>query len=371
MRVLINTVFLASPRFGGSWTYTRNLLSSLEAYAGETEFIVLANARTAPLLRGLQMEVRVELAHPGLRALRVGWEELVLPRIARRYAPNVFHSTGNTLPPVRVCPAVVTLHDFQYHFYPGNFPALRRAYLRRAVPAALGRAKRVICISDFTRRHAAELYGADAGKLCVIHEAGLMPGELEGAAREETLRSRFRLERPFVLSAGSSLPHKNLRRLAEAFGLILHDVPHDLVIAGGDVPDPALREAVRRSGAEGRVRFTGFMDRPDLVGLYRSADLFVFPSLFEGFGIPALEAMECGCPVAASRAGSLPEVTGSAAEFFDPTDTRSMAETMRRICTDRSLREELKERGARRAAAFSWEKVGRETMQLYRSIRDN
>ena len=151
MRVLINTTFLASARFGGSWTYTYNLLRALDAFGPEVEFILLTNSRIASDLRNLRMRVEVVVANPENRTGRIAWEQFILPRLARRYAPSVFHSTGNTLPLGVGCPSVVTLHDFQYSFYPENYVAVKRAYLRFLIPGSLRRADAVVCVSHTTR----------------------------------------------------------------------------------------------------------------------------------------------------------------------------------------------------------------------------
>lgn len=367
----MNTTFLASARFGGSWTYTYNLLRALDAFSREVEFIVLTNSRIASDLRDLRMRVEVVVANPENRTGRIAWEQFILPRLARRYAPSVFHSTGNTLPLGVGCPSVVTLHDFQYSFYPENYGAVKRVYLRFLIPGSLRRADAVVCVSHTTKKHAIDLYGIPDEKLAVVHEAGLWPGELLAATDGTTVRKKFGIEEPFLLSAGTSLPHKNLGRMIEAYAKVMHSIPHHLVITGEPFGyGSSIAQAIERctGGHRHRIHVTGFVDRADLLGLYRCAEAFVFPSLFEGFGIPALEAMECGCPVVASRATSLPEIIGTAGEFFDPTDVDDMAGAMQKVCTNAALRGDLRARGFKRAAEFSWEKMGKETMGVYRTV---
>ena len=172
----------------------------------------------------------------------------------------------------------------------------------------------------------------------------------------------------------SHLPHKNLDRLIAAFGRIREEVPHDLVLVGERFGNGSrIEELVRgaNGGHPSRIKVTGFVSREDLLGLYQIADAFVFPSLFEGFGIPALEAMECGCPVVASRSTSLPEVMGQAGEFFDATDADDIARALKEVCGDPKLRDELRVRGFERAKEFSWERMGEETMELYHRIAGN
>jgi glycosyltransferase involved in cell wall biosynthesis len=371
MRVVINTVFLRSKKLGGSWTYSYNLLRALNVCADNIEIVVLANRNTARSFQDLGIRTEVMASDPNSRLLRVGWEQVVLPKVLETLRPDVFHSTGNLLPRRMRCHSVVTVHDFQYHYYPEYFGALRRIYLQHTVPRSMRQADAVLCVSKFTKRNAMELYGIPQEKLVVIHEAGLWLDEQATAVDGSIVKGKFGLGGPFLLSAGSSMPHKNLGRLIEAFGSILHRIPHNLVIVGEPFGhESAISKAIERfaNGHRHRILVTGFVDRADLLGLYRCADAFVFPSLFEGFGIPALEAMGCGCPVVASRATSLPEIVGTAGEFFNPGDVDDIANALLRVCSDTTLRESLRARGFARATEFSWEKMGVETMQLYKRI---
>ena len=317
------------------------------------------------------MEIRVVVQNPENRFSRIGWEQFILPRLASKLSPTVFHSTGNTLPPGMNCPMIVTMHDFQYHFYPENFTAMRRLYLQTVVPRSLRRAAAVACISETTKQHAMDLHKIPEKKLCVIYEAGLWPGERSVAASAEELRKKFDVASPILLSVGSRLPHKNIERLITAFGMIKDYIPQDLFIVGerfghGDRIDKFVNEV--NYGAKPRIHVIGFVSREDLLGFYQLADAFVFPSLFEGFGIPALEAMECGCPVITSNSTSLPEVAGDATERVNPLDVTDIARVLRKVCTDPELRLELKRRGFGWAKQFSWEKMGLETMKLYSSV---
>ncbi len=373
-RIIINTIFLASERIGGSWSYTYNLLRALEHGSNEIEFVVLVNQKISPLLASLDMEKKVVPIDPESRILRVGLEQMSLPGILKRLSPAILHATGNVLPPRLPCKSVVTVHDFQYWYYPSNIALPRRMYLRYAVPDSLRRATRVICVSQATRNDAVKLYGVPSEKLAVIYEAGLWDGELATASREEDVRSRFSTQGRFLLSAGTSHPHKNLPRLIQAFGMIAREIPHDLLIVGEPFRFRGpLHEAVTMLPSElkDRVKLNGFIPRSDLLALYRAADAFIFPSLFEGFGIPALEAMGCGCPVVASRSSSLPEVIGDAGEYFDPLNVEDMARTVRKVCCDTEVRDHLRSRGFARAREFAWEKMGRETLEVYRSLLDD
>ncbi len=371
MRVVINLAFLKSEHVGGSWTYSFNLVRMLEKFQHQADFLVLINEKLAPKFSSVQLPQEVIPVDPDSRISRIYWEQVSLPSILRRYSPDVFHSTGNVLPWRLPCKSVVTIHDFQYYHYPRNFSLPRRQYLALMVPFSMKNADHIICVSKSTEQDATRLFRIDSGKMSVVYEAGLVDGEIAKATEETPVLRRYGLARPFVLSAGSLLPHKNLGMLIKVFARIAARIPHDLVIVGESFGnDRAIRNTVERElcDQQDRVKICGFVGRDDLLGLYHHADAFVFPSLFEGFGIPILEAMGCGCPVVASRSTSIPEIVGNAGEYFEPTDSDDMASTILRVCQDAALRASLRERGISQARKFSWVKMADETMDVYRKV---
>jgi len=368
MRVVINTVFLTSENFGGSWTYTYNLIRSLENFRDDVELIVLASSGMIPRFEGIESQIVAVDYGAKSRIMRVGWEQLVLPRFLKGFSPDILHSTGNVIPRGVGNPSVLTMHDFQYFYYPENFGWIKRQYLRYGVPHSVRKATRVICVSEQTKRHAMLLCGVPAEKLTVVYEAGLAEGYEPEPTDSDTLRNRYKINGPFIMYAGSSMPHKNLRRLIEAFARVAADVRHDLLIVGEPFGfDNGLdRVSASALGLErDRVRMTGFVPRKDLLGLYELADAYVFPSLFEGFGIPVLEAMGIGCPVVAARGTSVPEVAGDAAEYFDPMSVESIASAVKKVCVDEGLRTLLRERGFAQAKKFSWDRMAKETLGVY------
>jgi glycosyltransferase involved in cell wall biosynthesis len=370
MRVMINAAFLSGEAIGGGWTYTAQLVSHLTRRQGGNQYLIVVNERIADLLSvsDVSGEKVVARVNPESRLGRVAWENTVLPRLVRRYCPDVFHSPGNVLPAGVACRTVVTVHDLQYVHYPENFAGLRRAYLRWRVPASVRRATRVMCDSDSTRRDVMQQFHVGNKNLAVVHLGGLPDEELNGPWKAAEVRQRYNIDGPYLLSVGSSLPHKNLVRMVEAFASIAGKVEQRLVITGegfshreGIVTLLAQMPAEHRA----RVQLLGFLPRADLPGLYAGADAFIFPSLFEGFGIPAIEAMNCGCPVIASKATSLPEVVGDAGLLFDALDLRDMAAAMLRICSDGALREDLRNRGTKRSSEFTWSRTADATTRIY------
>jgi glycosyltransferase involved in cell wall biosynthesis len=373
LRILINTVFLTSERLGGSWAYTANLVSFITRLQSPHHFTIIANREVADRLlcdpdRSTKVVVDIDADS---KLGRVAWEQWSIPRIVTRLGIDLVHSTGNVLPLLLRVPSVVTLHDLQYLEYPRNFSPLRRAYLRLVVPASVRRASAVIADSEFAKSSICRLLGTAGDKIHVVHLGGITEDLTSSSATRVDVEQKFQLTRPFFLSVGSSLPHKNLPRLIEAFAEVAADIPYDLVIVGENFSYKQLLEqcigAAGLSGT-GRVRLLGFVSRADLISLYRHAEAYVFPSLYEGFGIPALEAMDCGCPVLAARCTSLPEVIGEAGLLFEPTDVHDIARCLKTFYHDPAIRISLIEKGSRRAKEFSWERMARETLHVYEQL---
>ncbi|RME69436.1 MAG: glycosyltransferase family 1 protein, partial [Chloroflexi bacterium] len=240
------------------------------------------------------------------------------------------------------------------------------------VPRSVARADHVIAVSEATRQDLIELYGTPAEKISVLYHgvASHFRPQTDPACLHR-LRQRYGLgERPFILSVGTIQPRKNFRRLIQAFARL--DPPYTLVIAGGRGwgESDIFAEAVRL-GLQDRVHFPGFIADDDLPALYSAAELFVYPSLYEGFGLPALEAMACGTPVVASNRSALPEVVGEAGLLVDPLDVGAIAGAMAQVLTTPELRQKLSEAGQRRAAQFTWDGVARQLLALYYTLLAN
>jgi len=370
VRILINALYLVSENLGGTWTYTSNLVSYVSALRSDHEFVVLANGRTASAfeLRGEKTRlVKVDLDVES-RIKRVAWEQLALPKLVRDLRIDILHSTGNTLPLRLKEKTVVTVADLQYKKYPENIPLARRMYLNWFVPRSVRRADLVLTISQHTKESIMYHFGTPAEKIRVIYLAGLSEKDAE---QMQASNEEVDVKQPYLLSVGSSLPHKNLPRLIEGFAKVAPAIPHNLVIVGeGFDQRSVLHQMLVNTGLAGskRIQMRGFIGRRELLALYRRADAFVLPSLYEGFGIPAIEAMECGCPVVAANCTALPEVIANAGLFFDPLSVDSIAEALGRVCRSSTLREDLRARGQLRAKQFSWEKMAAETLQAYEQV---
>jgi glycosyltransferase involved in cell wall biosynthesis len=296
---------------------------------------------------------------------RVGFDRLLANA-------ELFHATEHLLLPLRSIPAVLTVHDLIFRHLPTHHKPLNRWYLDATMPLYCRRADHIIAVSENTRRDLVAAYGVPLEKVTVILEAAdprFYPRSVEMVT---AARKRYGLPPRYILFVGTIEPRKNLSRLLAAFETIHADGLTDgLVIVGrpGWLYD-SFFAALEVSPVRDAVVLPGYVADEDLPAVYTGAQALVFPSLYEGFGLPVLEAMACGTPVVTSCASSLPEVGGDAALYFDPTSVGEMAETMRAMLGDPTTGEERRERGLARAAQFSWQRVATETWGVYDAAVD-
>jgi glycosyltransferase involved in cell wall biosynthesis len=277
------------------------------------------------------------------------------------------------LPPLVPCRSIVTIHDCIHLMFPQYLPnRLAYIYARASLAAAAARASRILTVSETSKSDILRYCNVPADRIIVIPNA--IDDRLATPPSPDDMqrtRERYQLDGPFALYVGNIKPHKNLERLIEAFHLVRGEGFEQLklLIIGDQISKfPRLRRAVDRYKLHKHVRFLGFVGDDTLAALYRLATVFVFPSLYEGFGLPPLEAMASGTPVVTSDVSSLPEVVGDAAVLVDPYSAKSIADGIQRVLVDPDLRETLRRRGLERARAFSWEASVRRTLDVYREV---
>jgi len=296
------------------------------------------------------------------------WMQAFAPRALRRLAPDVAHFTNGMVPLASPVPTVVTIHDMSLTMFPRYHPLRRVMFNRPLVDLAARRADAIITVSESAKRDIRRLYGVKAERVHVVHEAAAPAFRpVVDQASRARVRQQYRLADRFILYVGTIEPRKNLPALIDAFAERRRsgDVAHQLVCVGpygwlsGDIG-----ARVERLAMENAIRFTGYVPFEDLPVVYSLAEFFVFPSFYEGFGLPPLEAMHCGCPVIVSDRASLPEVCGNAAVYCDPDDPEDMARQLRLVLSSFSLRSELREAGLARARTFSWHRSADQLNEL-------
>lgn len=368
--IVVGALTTDRPAAGGIQRYTGEILRELlrldPAVVGLIASEGMAGGDDDARLRRVRPEVMARGSFTG-NLLRLAWHQTALPRMLRRMEASAFYSPipDGMLHPV--IPQVVTIHDLIPLRFPSSAPRLHH-YFRVVVPRIARASAAVIAMSEATRRDVIRLLGVPGERVHVVHQGYRADLFHPAAAAEvEGVRARYRLGR-YLLSVGEGRPYKNIPRLLRAFARVsLPDL--QLVLVGRAVPQevdlPALARAL---GIAERVRFPGFVADEELAPLYAGAEAFVFPSLYEGFGIPPLEAMACGCPVVCSDRASLPEVCGEAALYVDPEDEQSIAEAIERVVGDEGLRDELRARGLERAKGFSYRRAAERVLEVVRGV---
>ncbi len=320
------------------------------------------------------------LEHLPARSVALGykpWRMLVwLGQLLRlpfdRLLPEgtLLHATEHLLLPLRAIPTVLTVHDLIFAHLPEHHKPLNRWYLNLALPLYCRRASHVIAVSEFTRQDLIASYGLSADKVTVVYEAADPQFVPQPTPRVERARARYGLPPRYLLAVGTLEPRKNLARLLTAFeALHAEGLTDALVLVGrrGWLLDD-FDTRLAQSPARPAVLFPGYIPDDDLPALYAGAQALAFPSLYEGFGLPVLEAMACGTPVAASQASSIPEIGGDAALYFDPRDVDALTATLRRLLREADLCADLRARGLAQATRFSWARAARETERVYRQV---
>ncbi|HYT67090.1 MAG TPA: glycosyltransferase family 1 protein [Vicinamibacterales bacterium] len=356
----------------GVGTYVRNLLRQLGRQDHEHDYVVFCRDQDCDTIEewGPRFRAVLETAAPYSIA-----EQFALPNDLRREAVDLFHAPHYVLPPLTPCRSVVTIHDCIHLRFPQYLPSkIGYAYARAQMWTATHKAARVMTVSEASKRDILRYFRVPESRIDVIYNAIDDRFWLEPAPEEiERVRERYRLTDPFVLYAGNIKPHKNLERLIESFNLLRQHSPElrdvQLLIIGDEISKYAtLRRAVHRYKLHKHVRFFGFVPDQTLAALYRLANVFVFPSLYEGFGLPPLEAMASGTPVITSNVSSLPEVVGDAALMIDPYEPAAIADAMHRVLTDPALHADLRARGFARAREFSWERSIKRVREIYDEV---
>ena len=348
--------------------YTSRLLSALVQDNPDWEYLLYSNRPLGPLEPPLSQVQQVARYFPRSRWV---WMQTILPRTIRQSQPHLCHFTNALAPLRQPRPYILTVHDASLFVYGQYHPWARHLTIRLTLPIAVRRAAAVIAVSEHARQELLRVLQAPAGKIHVVHEAapnGLQP--LVSPTARAALRHKYHLPDEYLLYVGTLEPRKNLSRLIRALKQVrAAGHRHRLVLVG---PQGWMMQNFRKEIAAedmtDAVQFLGYVPTADLPGLYSLATLFVFPSLYEGFGLPPLEAMACGTPVVSSNRSSLAEICGDAAHLVNPEDTPQIAQALCELLEDPARRAALGQRGLARAKTFSWQRAAQETAAIYRQV---
>ncbi len=366
MRIAIDAHSVGA-KLGGNESYAVNLIEALaqiDSVNQYTIYITTDEARQRFHGRWSNFKVRETLPHTPL--IRI---PLTLSAELRKHPVDVLH-VQFTAPPFCPCPVVVSIHDLSFEHLPQTFNRRSRTQLKLTVRHSARRATRIISLSEHTRSDIVETYGISADRIHAIPLAAPAHfGPVQDYKELQRVRHNYGIDGQYILSVSSIHPRKNLARLVRAYATLRgsnSDKLPKLVLVGkcAWLYDETLR-ALDETGVRDAVVLTGYVPQMDLPALYSGALCFVYPSYFEGFGLPPLEAMKCGAPVIVGNRTSLPEVVGDAALTVDPYDTDAIAGAIKRVLNDPQLREELSSKGQKRASEFDWRETARKTLAVY------
>ena len=369
MRLGLNLVFLVPGHTGGMETYARELIRSLHEVAPQIEMTAFVSREGAAAAGEPWLELCKPVTVPVNSASRIGWvrgEQLHLPELAKRERADLVHSLATTGPGRGAFKRVVTVHDVIYKVHPEAHFGLISMGMGMLVPLSVKRATRVIAVSQSTADDLVEHLKVPQSRIDVVPNGVGTPPDVAPRAEAQLREELGAGERPIVLCTSAKRPHKNLKRLLDALASLPAERRPLTVLTGYPTQhEDELHEHARRLGIEDDVRILGWVGQDVLEGLYNAATCLVFPSLYEGFGLPVLEAMARGLPVASSNRSSLPEVAGDAALLFDPEDVSAMAAAIEQLLTDPAERDRLREAGRAQAARFTWRACAEATVASY------
>jgi len=365
MKIGINAIFFAPGEGGGIERYLRNLVRALQSIDRQNKYILFTNKdNTGTFDLGNNFREYLIPVSAGCRPMKILWEQLVFPFQVKTTGIDLLFSPGNICPLFLACQSVVTMHDLIPFEWPENFSGIELRVLKALLRASAARSQRIITVSKSSRNQIISHLGVPPWKVAVVHAAcdeAFLNYE-HTADNSRLVEEELGINRDFILYTAATRPHKNVKGLLTAFSCLKHKygIKHLLVVAGPAGPDHNnLLDTATRLGINSDVIFTGYISDKILPALYTMASLFVYPSFYEGFGLPILEAMASGTPVIASKVTSLPEVAGKAGILVDPCDIEEIAHAMYKVLSDRRHRDRLAASGKKRAQEFSWEKTAK------------
>lgn len=351
-------------RSAGITWYIYNLLRHLPGAVPGIEYTAFLNEKRYGSTPGLRLQAsRLPTSQPPIRIL---WEQVLQPWTLRQAKIDLLYSPVYVGPLASACPFVVTVHDLSFLHYPQSFRPLNRSYLRVFAKLSVHRARRIVAVSESTKRDLVQSYGTPPDKVDVVYNGVDRTFRPLPADQVAAFRREAGLPERFILFVGTLEPRKNVVGLVEAYAQLPKERPPLMLVGGKGWLYDEVFARVETLGLSSEVRFVGFVPTEALPLWYNAADLFVYPSVYEGFGLPPLEAMACGTPVITSTASSLPEVVGDAGWLLDPADPDALAAAMEQVLESKEQRVQMRAEGLTQAAKFSWEKTALHTASSFK-----
>lgn len=365
MRIGID-IHTVGARQTGNETYIRNVLQHMLPMTTEDEFFLYQTKSVE--LPDWMRQANLKMVRPHNPLVRIPFG---FPLALKKDAIDVA-LFQYVIPPVMSCPAVTVIHDISFEFYPEFFNLLSRKRMQYLIPYAAKQSRHILTVSEYSKKQIIERYNIAEDKITVTYNgvAGMFSPSTDNETLDNTLQ-RFSLNKPYILAVGNLQPRKNIERLVRVYAKLRKQglIEQDLVLVGQmHWQGHAIVEEIRKNGVINHVKTTGYVSDDELVALYNRADLFVYPSLYEGFGLPVIESMACGTPVITSDVSSIPEVAGDAAILIDPHSDDSLSAQLQRLASDISLRSILSDKGILQAKKFNWKTTAEQTLSILQRV---
>lgn len=370
LRIGIDATAIPSNRVGAG-VYTFNLVKYLSIIDKKNQYYIFGSPSTIDEWRIKQTNIKFLKVNNRYRPLRILWEHTMLPLLVKKFNLDILHSPHYTSPLIKTSHSVVTFHDMIFFIYPSLHTLFKRYYFKKMMLASLKHADAIIAVSESTKNDILKYCRVSPSKISVILEAA--DGIFKPSAYNsiEYICKKYGLEsKKYILFTGLLEPRKNVPVLLKAFAGIRqkgHEIKLAIVGRQGWMYNEIFK-TIKQLNLEQHIVFTGYVPETELPHLYSGAAVFVYPSLYEGFGLPVLEAMSCGTPVITSNISSMPEIVGNAALTINPHNHHELMQAIEKIIADSNLSISLKSRGLKRATEFSWEKTAIETLKVYHNV---
>jgi glycosyltransferase involved in cell wall biosynthesis len=348
---------------GGVKQYIESLISALQKINNNNKYYIFYNSDS---FKGRYPKANEIVLNSSSKLF---WDYYLLPKAVKDYKLDIMLFPKNVMPFFINCKSIIVIHDLAYFMHELNaYPLIDTIYMRLMIKSSVRRANHIIAISENTKQDVMKMLNVKTDRISIIYEAmDENYKQINDEIKLAEIEKKYDLNNRFIFYCGSLSPRKNIIRLLVAFDTIKDKIPHKLVLTGGKSwKDKKVHNLIEKMGDD--VIKLGHVPDEDMPMLYNLADLFVYPSLYEGFGLPTLEAMACGCPVIASNTSSIPEVVGDAGIMVDPYNVDEMAKAMYDILTDDELKDDMVKRGQKRIKKFSWEKCAKETLYVLERI---